>query len=73
MSQFPGGGGPKRNIYKLPGGGCPPNQNCEGIGIGGPLAPSSPRPLGGCGMGPRRGLGYRGLAEGGSWESLEDP
>lgn len=41
--------------------------------LGGPLAPNSPRPLGGHGMGPRRGLGHWELAEGGSWESLEDP
>lgn len=67
------GVGPDRNIYKSPGVGVPLIKDCEGIGIKGHLAPNSPRPLGGLGMGPRRELGPWELAEGGSWESLKDP
>lgn len=54
--------GPIEIFTNYQGVGVPLIRNCEGIGTGGPLAPNSPRPLGGCDMGPGGGWDI------GSWQ-----
>lgn len=65
MSQFPGGVRPREIFTNHQWVGVPLIRNCEGIGIGGPLAPNSPRPLGGLGTDPKEGAGTLGAGRGG--------